>query len=58
MSKVILLDSAPVGLITNPKATLLALHCQQWVLSLSARGYEIILPEIGVKPASSSNFCP
>jgi hypothetical protein len=29
MSKVILLDSAPVGLITNPKATPLAIQCQQ-----------------------------
>jgi predicted nucleic acid-binding protein len=46
MSKVILLDSAPVGLITNPKATLLALECQQWFLSLLQRGYQIILPEI------------
>lgn len=35
MSKVILLDSAPVGLITNPKANPLALQCQQWFLTLS-----------------------
>lgn len=46
MSKVILLDSAPVGLITNPKATPLALQCQQWFLTLSQRGYQVILPEI------------
>jgi predicted nucleic acid-binding protein len=46
MSKVILLDSGPVGLITNPKATPLALQCQKWFLTLSQRGYEVILPEI------------
>ena len=50
MSKVILLDSAPVGLITNTKATPLSVQCQQWFLSLSQRGYQrgyqVILPEI------------
>lgn len=46
MSKVILLDSAPVGLITNPKATPLALQCQQWFLGLSQRSYQVVLPEI------------
>ena len=46
MSQVILLDSAPVGLITNPKATPLAVQCQQWFLSLSQRGCQVILPEI------------
>lgn len=46
MSQVILLDSAPVGLITNPKAMPLAVQCQQWFLSLSQRGYQVILPEI------------
>lgn len=46
MSKIILLDSTPVGLITNPKATPLALQCQQWFLNLSSKGYEVVLPEI------------
>lgn len=46
MAEVILLDSAPVGLITNPKATPIALRCQQWFISLIDRGYEVILPEI------------
>jgi predicted nucleic acid-binding protein len=35
-----------VGLITNPKVTPLAVQCQQWFLSLSQRGYQVILPEI------------
>jgi hypothetical protein len=30
MEKIILLDSSPVGLITNPKANPLAKDCQQW----------------------------
>jgi predicted nucleic acid-binding protein len=46
MSKVIVLDSTPVGLITNPKATPLAVQCQEWFCSLYDRGYEVILPEI------------
>lgn len=46
MSKVIILDSAPVGLITNPKATPLAVQCQEWFYTLLERGYEVILPEI------------
>ncbi|MEA5622661.1 nucleic acid-binding protein [Nostoc sp. UHCC 0251] len=46
MSKVIILDSAPVGLITNPKATPLAVQCQEWFYTLFERGYEVILPEI------------
>ncbi len=46
MSKVIILDSAPVGLITNPKATPVAVQCQEWFSTLFERGYEVILPEI------------
>jgi len=46
MSQVIVLDSAPVGLITNPKATGLSAKCQEWFSNLFARGYDVILPEI------------
>ncbi len=46
MTQIVLLDSTPVGLITNPKATPLAVECQQWLQSLLDRGYHIILPEI------------
>ncbi|MGL5035041.1 MAG: type II toxin-antitoxin system VapC family toxin [Microcystaceae cyanobacterium] len=41
-----MLDSSPVGLITNPKATSLSKECQQWFYKLSAKGYKMILPEI------------
>ena len=46
MEKVIMLDSSPVGLITNPKANSLAKDCQQWFYTLLQRKYKVILPEI------------
>ena len=46
MSRVVVLDSGPVGMVTNPKATPLALDCQLWLSSLEQKGYEAILPEI------------
>jgi predicted nucleic acid-binding protein len=46
MTQIVLLDSTPVGLITNPKATPLAVECQQWLRSLLDRGYSVVLPEI------------
>ena len=46
MSRVVLLDSAPVGMVTNPKATSLTLECLRWLDSLQSRGYEVVFPEI------------
>jgi predicted nucleic acid-binding protein len=46
MEKIILLDSSPVGLITNPKSISLAKDCQQWFYTLLQRKYKVILPEI------------
>lgn len=46
MTKVIILDSTPVGLITNPKASPLAKDCQEWFNILLSRGYNVILSEI------------
>jgi predicted nucleic acid-binding protein len=46
MTPIILLDSTPVGLITNPKATPQAIECQQWLSSLLDRQYHVVLPEI------------
>ena len=46
MTKIILLDSTPVGLITNPKSTPLSTECQQWFYSLFDRDYSVVLPEI------------
>lgn len=46
MSRLIILDSGPVGMATNPRATPLTLECQLWFNSLQSRGYEAMLPEI------------
>jgi predicted nucleic acid-binding protein len=46
MTKVIILDSTPVGLITNPKASPLAQDCREWFNTLLSRDYEVILSEI------------
>ena len=46
MIQVIFLDSTPVGLITNPRATSLALQCQQWLNSLLERNVQVVLSEI------------
>ncbi|NJM49262.1 MAG: type II toxin-antitoxin system VapC family toxin [Alkalinema sp. RU_4_3] len=46
MSRLILLDSGPLGMATNPKAQGVTLECQQWLRSLLQRGEKIVIPEI------------
>ncbi|MEG4862782.1 MULTISPECIES: nucleic acid-binding protein [unclassified Microcoleus] len=47
MSRVILLDSGPLGMVTNPKASSTEVQeCKVWLNSLMLRGEIIILPEI------------
>jgi predicted nucleic acid-binding protein len=46
MSRLILLDSGPLGMATNPKAKGVPLECQQWLRSLLKKGEKIIIPEI------------
>jgi predicted nucleic acid-binding protein len=46
MSRVIILDSGPLGMVTNPKAKPPYLECQLWLESLLKRGEIVILPEI------------
>jgi predicted nucleic acid-binding protein len=46
MSRLILLDSGPLGMATNPKAKGVPLECQQWLRSLLQKGEKIIIPEI------------
>ena len=45
MSKIILLDSGPLGMISNPKSNYCQ-DCKQWFNDLLSRGQDIILPEI------------
>ena len=46
MNEVVVLDSGPVGIITNPRNTLVASACRQWLGELLAKGRRVILPEI------------
>jgi hypothetical protein len=46
MSRLILLDSGPLGMVTNPKATGTPLDCQLWLKSLLRRGERVAIPEI------------
>lgn len=47
MSKILLLDSGPLGMVTTPKAkSPIYQECKVWFNSLEEKGYTIILPEI------------
>ncbi|MCC5598859.1 nuclease [Nostoc favosum] len=46
MSQVILLDSGPLGLVTNPKLSVESLACTQWLQLLVSSGSRVIIPEI------------
>ena len=46
MSRLILLDSGPLGMATNPKAKGIPLECQQWLRLLLKRGEQVAIPEI------------
>ena len=46
MSRLILLDSGPLGMITNPKAKGIPLECHMWLRNLLQRGEQVAIPEI------------
>ncbi len=46
MNPIILLDSGPLGLITNPKASPENESCRLWLRNLLSRNIEVIIPEI------------
>lgn len=46
VSRTILLDSGPLGLITNPGASPLAASCGHWVVSAIRGGATVTVPEI------------
>jgi predicted nucleic acid-binding protein len=43
---VVLLDTGPLGLVTNPKLSPQSLACTQWLQNLIANNVRIIVPEI------------
>ncbi len=46
MSRTILLDSGPLGLITNPRASPAAAACGSWLVGALGRGATVLVPEI------------
>ncbi len=40
------MDSGPLGMATNPKATPISLECRYWLESLKSKGYKAMVPEI------------
>ncbi len=46
MSRTILLDSGPFGLITNPKASPATAACGRWLVGALDQGAAVLVPEI------------
>lgn len=46
MSKVILLDTGPLGFLTNPRATPETEECSRWMQGLLLNGVHFLVPEI------------
>ncbi len=46
MSRTILLDAGPLGLVTNPKFSPQSLACAQWLQGLISSGAQVVVPEI------------
>ena len=46
MSRVILLDSGPLGLLTNPRKTPDTIAIAQWVVSLVRAGHRVAVPAV------------
>lgn len=46
MSRLVLLDAGPLGMITNPKSNPENEACKNWLASLAYSGVEVVIPEI------------
>jgi len=46
MSRIIVLDSGPLGLLTSPRAKEENKRCTAWLANLRSIGDEVIIPEI------------
>lgn len=46
VKRVIILDTGPLGLVTNPKRSPQSVACAQWLQTLIHAGIRVILPEI------------
>jgi hypothetical protein len=43
---IVLLDTGPLGLVTNPRATAQNVACRLWVTNLAIAGVRVLVPEI------------
>lgn len=46
MSHVVLLDSGPLGLVTNPRLSTQSVACARWLQQLVVHGWRVIVSEI------------
>jgi predicted nucleic acid-binding protein len=46
VNRVVLLDTGPLGLATNPRRSSQSVACAQWLQSLVSSGVRVLLPEI------------
>jgi predicted nucleic acid-binding protein len=46
MSRIILIDTGPLGYATNPRASTINALCSQWLDALLANGETVVIPEI------------
>jgi predicted nucleic acid-binding protein len=47
MSRIIVLDAGPLGMVSNPKAlSEECLECQEWLKSMLSLGYVVAIPEV------------
>jgi predicted nucleic acid-binding protein len=46
VSRIVLLDAGPLGLVTNPNASPQSAACAEWLQTLASRRARILLPEI------------
>ena len=46
MSLIVLLDSGPLGLITNPRRTVEVIACEEWMARIVAAGATVCVPEV------------
>jgi predicted nucleic acid-binding protein len=46
VSLTILLDTGPLGLVTNPKPSSQSLDCARWLQAMVGRGCRVLVPEI------------
>jgi predicted nucleic acid-binding protein len=46
VSRLVLLDSGPLGLVTNPRGTPAAIRCNEWLGGLLSSGVRVMVPAI------------